>query len=128
MRRNFRRNIDYAVAGGHADLAGGWVRPGSLFCMASTEPCAFGLGRRSSDRNPCAYLYEVGGQQREAMSTIECLIRAILVEVLTCLVALGARTLLPREDFVPRASRPCPGTAGTAVARLWLRLRRAVYT
>jgi hypothetical protein len=35
---------------------------------------------------------------------------------------------LPLEDFVPPASLPCPSTAGAAVARLWLRFRRAVYT
>ena len=42
-------------------------------------------------------------------------------------------SVAPREDFVPRASRPCSGMAGTpiyrgrlAMAQLWLRVRRAV--
>lgn len=33
---------------------------------------------------------------------------------------------MTREDFVPRTSRRCSRMAGTAMARLWLRLRRAV--
>ncbi len=36
------------------------------------------------------------------------------------------RFFVKREDFVPRASRPCSSMAGTAMARLWLRLCRAV--
>ncbi len=41
-------------------------------------------------------------------------------------VLLIPRFFVMREDFVPRASRPCSSMAGTAMARLWLRLCRSV--
>jgi hypothetical protein len=41
-------------------------------------------------------------------------------------VLLIPRFFVAREDFVPRASRPCSSMAGTAMARFWLRLCRAV--
>jgi hypothetical protein len=53
-------------------------------------------------------------------------LEAVLIEVLSMSCLAMARTLLPREDSC--RGRQGASTAGTAVARLRLRLRRAVYT
>jgi hypothetical protein len=39
---------------------------------------------------------------------------------------LPPRFFVTREDFVPRASRPCSSMAGMAMAQLWLRLCRTI--
>ena len=64
------------------------------------------------------------------MSGIRCQVLGFYwrLEPDTFVVLLIPRFFVTREDFVPRASRPCSSMAGTAMARLWLRLCRTMYS
>jgi hypothetical protein len=69
----------------------------------------------------------VFSQCNDASSNLEHAIHMNLLELFWDSTVFLTRNFRFRRLLVPRASRPCPSTAKMAVARLWLRLRRAAH-